>query len=40
MIYAVLVSETDPVCFAADAVVFGVIVSQNVKMEVVVWTFV
>lgn len=38
--YAVLVSGADPVCFAVDAVVFGVTVVQNVKMEVVVWTFV
>ena len=36
LIYAVLVSGVDPVCVAVDAVAFGVTVSQNVKMEVVV----
>jgi len=32
--YAVLVAGADPVCFTVDAVVFGVTVFQNVKMEV------
>jgi len=35
-IYAVLVSGADPVRFVVDAVVFGVTVFQNVKMEDVV----
>lgn len=35
-IYAVLVSGAGPVRFAVDAVVFGVTVFQNVKMEDVV----
>lgn len=38
-ITVVLVSAAVPVCFAVEAVVFGVTVFQNVEMKDVVWAF-